>query len=192
MAPALDPVLHKDLGEAKAALARHGIVILRGVETELEPAIMVAVRDSMASSPAKLKAMNDDQLDKFMEKARGAVSKSAKDLSVVQTHLLAKLGTEYIVDLVGELDGIDQLFRWERISRVSEKVDEALRDKGFRPVSLSGPGDVSDAFALELEEKWPSAFKRFRTLAEEAANALRERDEEEAPTRPKQAKRKRR
>ncbi len=53
----LDPMLRKELGEAKAALARHGIVILRGVESELEPAIMIAVRDSLASSPGKLKGL---------------------------------------------------------------------------------------------------------------------------------------
>ncbi len=190
MAGALDPVLHKELGEAKAALARHGIVILRGVETEVEPAMMVAVRDSLASSPSKLKVMSDDQLDKFMEKARGAAAKSAKDLSVLHIHLLAKLGTEYIGDLVDELDGIDQLFRWERIAKVSEPVDEMLKDKGFRPVSISGPREVSESFAVELEEKWPAAFKRFRSLAEEAAKVLQEegRAQKQAETKPPKRK----
>lgn len=192
MAPALDPVLHKELGEAKAALARHGIVILRGVETELEPAVMVAVRDSLASSPSKLKAMSDDQLDKFMSKARDTTAKAAKELSVVHTHLLAKLGTEYILDLVGELDGIDQLFKWERILKVSGPVDDMLKDKGFKPVSLTGPADVSDSFALELEEKWPAAFKRFRALAEEAAKALREAGTDDTHEEPKPSKRKKR
>lgn len=174
MAGVLDPVLRKDLGEAKAALARHGIVILRGVERELEPAVMVAVRDSLASSPSRLKAMSDDQLDDFMEKARRSVVKAARELSELHTHMLAKLGTEYIGDLVGELDGIDQLFRWGRVAKVSEPVDEMLKERGFRPVSLSGPGDVSEAFAVELEEKWPVAFKRFRALAEAAASVLGE------------------
>lgn len=174
MAGALDPRLRKDLGEAKAALARHGIVILRGVETELEPAVMVAVRDSLASSPGKLRGMSDDQLDAFMEKARKAAVRSAKDLSVLHTHLLAKLGTEYIGDLVDELEGIDQLFKWERIAKAAEPVDALLAEKGFRPVDMSGPGDVSEAFALELEERWPEAFKRFRALAEEAARVLGE------------------
>lgn len=192
MAGVLDPVLHKELGEAKAALARHGIVILRSVETELEPAIMVAVRDSLASSPGKLRAMSDSELDRFMDKARGAAAKSAKDLSVLHTHLLAKLGTEYIVDLVDELDGIDQLFRWERIAKVSEPVDALLKGKGFSPVSLSGPAEVSDAFALELEQKWPSALKRFRSLAEDAAKVLREEGARGKAARPKTAKRKKR
>ncbi len=190
MAGVLDPVLHKELGEAKAALARHGIVIMRGVETELEPAIMVAVRDSLASSPGKLKGMSDDQLDKFMDKVRGAAAKSAKELSLLHTHLLAKLGTEYIADLVDELDGIDQLFRWERIAKASGPVDELLKDKGFRPVSIPGPREVSDAFAVELEEKWPSAFKRFRSLAEDAAKVLREEGERDKRAEPKPAKRK--
>lgn len=189
MAGVLDPVLHKELGEAKAALARHGIVIMRGVETELEPAIMVAVRDSLASSPGKLKGMSDDQLDKFMDKVRGAAAKSAKELSLLHTHLLAKLGTEYIADLVDELDGIDQLFRWERIAKASGPVDELLKDKGFRPVSIPGPREVSDAFALELEEKWPSAFKRFRSLAEDAAKVLREEGERAEPKPVKRKKR---
>lgn len=177
----MDPLLRKELGEAKAALARHGIVIMRGVETELEPAIMVAVRDSLASSPGRLKAMSDKDLDAFMEKARASVAKSADELSALHTHLLAKLGTEFIADLVHELDGIDQLFRWERIARVAEPVDALLRDRGFRKVSISGPGDVSEAFAVELEEKWPAALKRFRALAEQAAKTLKE---EEGPAKP--------
>lgn len=192
MAGVLDPVLHKELGEAKAALARHGIVILRGVEMELEPAIMIAVRDSLASSPSKLRAMSDDQLDKFMDKARNAAAKSAKDLSVLHTHLLAKLGTEYIGDLVDELDGIDQLFRWGRIAKVSEPVDALLEENGFRPVSISGPSEVSNAFAVELEEKWPSALKRFRSLAEEAAKVLLDEGRQEKPAEPKPAKRRKR
>jgi hypothetical protein len=188
MAGALDPKLHKDLGEAKAALARHGIVILRGVETELEPAIMVAVRDSLASSPGKLRRMSDEQLDAFMEKARKAAVKSAKDLSVLHTHLLAKLGTEYIGDLVDELEGIDQLFKWDRIAKVAEPVDELLAEKGFNPLSMSGPVDVSEAFTLELEDKWPAAFKRFRTLAEEAARVLGDEGKPAKPAGPKPRK----
>lgn len=172
MEAALDAALRKEVGEAKAALARHGIVIMRGVESELEPAVMVAARDSLASSPSKLRGMSDDELDEFMVKLRKAATKSAKELSELHTHLLAKLGTEYIVDLVKELDGIDQLFRWDRIAKASAPVDAILEAKGFRPVSLSGPRDVSEAFAVELEEKWPAAFRRFKELAEEAARSL--------------------
>ena len=176
---ALDAALRKEVGEAKAALARHGIVIMRGVESELEPAIMVAARDSLASSPGKLKAMGDDELDEFMVKLRKAATTSAKELSELHTHLLAKLGTEYIRDLVKELDGIDQIFRWERIAKAAGPVDALLEGKGFRPLSMSGPRDVSEAFAVELEEKWPAAFRRFKGLAEEASRSLGE--EAEAP-----------
>ena len=189
----LDPMLRKELGEAKAALARHGIVILRGVESELEPAIMIAVRDSLASSPAKLKWLSDEELDSFMEMTRAAAARAAKGLSVLHTHLLAKLGTEYIGDLVHELDGIDQLFRWERVAKVAEPVDALLKEKGFRPVSMSGPSDVSDAFAVELQEKWPAAFKRFKSLAEEAAKTLGDEGRRTAPPedKPKKKGRKR-
>ncbi len=187
MVGVLDPVLRKDLGEAKAALARHGIVIMRGVERDLEPAIMVAFRDSLASSPAKLRAMSDDQLDKLMDEARAQASRSVKKLSELHTHVLAKLGTEYVGDLVHELDGIDQLFRWQRIVRSVEPVDALLNERGFRGLTLSGPGDVSDAFAVELEEKWPAAFKRFRSLAEQAARVLGDegRPPEKATPKPK-------
>lgn len=184
----IDPRLHKELGEAKAALARHGIVILRGVETELEPALMVAFRDSLASSPGKLRGLSDEELDAFMDKARTTAAKSSKELSELHTHLLAKLGTEYIGDLVHELDGIDQLFRWERIAKAAEPVDTLLSRKGFRPVSMSGPRDVSDSFAVELEEKWPVAFKRFRALAEEAAKVLGDAGKHAKPTKSKPKK----
>lgn len=171
---ALDPALRKEVGEAKAALARHGIVIMRGVENELEPAMMVAARDSMASSPGKLRRMDDDDLDEFMGRLRKAATKSARELAGLHTHLLAKLGTEYIGDLVKELDGIDQLFRWERVAKAAAPVSALLEEKGFGPVSMSGPRDVSDSFSVELEEKWPAAFRRFKGLAEEASKRLGE------------------
>lgn len=171
---AIDAALRKEVGEAKAALARHGIVIMRGVEGELEPAIMIAARDSLASSPGKLRGMSDDELDEFMAKLRKAATRSTKGLAELHTHLLAKLGTEYIRDLVKELDGIDQIFRWERIAKAAEPVDALLEGKGFKPLSLSGPRDVSEAFAVELEQKWPAAFMRFKELAEEASRRLGE------------------
>ena len=172
MQEALDPLLVKELGEAKAALARHGIVILRGVERELEPAIMVSVRDSLASSPGKLRKMGDDELDALMERMRKAVMRSAKDLAKTQTRLLAKLGTEYVGDLAKELDGIGQAFRWERIGKTAEVASRALEEKGFGRVSMSGPRDVSEAFALELEERWPQAFERFKALVMETSKKL--------------------
>jgi hypothetical protein len=182
---ALDAALKKEVGEAKAALARHGIVIMRGVESELEPAVMVAARDSLASSPGKLRGMSDEDLDEFMAKLRKAAVRSAKDLSELHTHLLAKLGTEYIGDLVKELDGIDQIFRWERIAKAMAPVDALLEEKGFRPVSLSGPRDVSESLAVELDEKWPAAFKRFKELAEEASRRLGEEAQGPKAARPK-------
>jgi hypothetical protein len=187
---ALDAALRKEVGEAKAALARHGIVIMRSVESELEPALMVAARDSLASSPGKLRGLSDDELDEFMAKLRKAATRSAKELSELHTHLLAKLGTEYIGDLVKELDGIDQIFKWERIAKATAPVDSLLEGKGFRPVSLSGPRDVSEAFAVELDEKWPAAFKRFKGLAEEASSRLGEEAEGPGPAAGAQKRRK--
>jgi hypothetical protein len=190
MQDVLDPLLVKELGEAKAALARHGIVILRGVERELEPAIMVSVRDSLASSPGRLREMDDEELDALMEKTRKAVMRSAKELSKTQTRLLAKLGTEYVGDLANELDAIGQAFKWERIAKTAEVADRSLTEKGFGHVTLGGPGDVSEAFALELEEKWPQAFERFRGLVKDAAKKLEESGAAPAPPpRPKKKKR---
>jgi hypothetical protein len=192
MQDVLDPLLVKELGEAKAALARHGIVILRGVERELEPAIMVSVRDSLASSPGRLREMDDEELDALMEKTRKAVMRSAKELSKTQTRLLAKLGTEYVGDLANELDAIGQAFKWERIAKTAEVADRSLTEKGFGHVTLGGPGDVSEAFALELEEKWPQAFERFRGLVKDAAKKLEESGAAPAPPpRPKKKKRSR-
>lgn len=170
----LDPVFAKELGEAKAALARHGIVILRSVETDMEPAIMVAVRNSLASSPSKLRKLSEEELDELLTKARKKAIRSAKELASLHVQLLAKLGTEYIGDVLKELDGIDQLFRWERISKVAEPVSAMIEKEGFNPVSLSGPEDVSDAFRMELQEKWPPALERFRALAEKAVQHLAE------------------
>lgn len=70
MTTTLDPGLLRDLTEAKAALARHGIVIIRTIETELEPAIMAEAKDSVASSPRKLVKLKEDELDRFMEDLR--------------------------------------------------------------------------------------------------------------------------
>jgi len=172
MVERLDPVVVKELRESKAALARHGIVILRTVERELEPAIMVAVRDSVASSPRRLGEMEDKELDSFLTKARKAAMKSCKELSELHTHLLGKLGIEYIADLVKELDGIGQLFKWERISKTVDSVNRLLEKEGFQPITLAGPAVVSEAFAVELEEKWPAAFRRFKDLAERVAEDL--------------------
>jgi len=188
MVERLDPVIVKELRESKAALARHGIVILRTVERELEPAIMVAVRDSVASSPRRLEEMEDRELDSFMAKARKAAMKSCKELSELHTHLLGKLGIEYIVDLVKELDGIGQLFKWERISKTADPVNKLLQREGFQTITLTGPTAVSEAFAVELEEKWPAAFNRFKELAERVAEDIAKSGEPVKSTQPQKRK----
>lgn len=181
MTGTLDPMLAKELGEAKAALARHGIVILRSVETDLEPAIMVAVRNSLASSPSRLGKLSEDELDGLLSKARKKTMRSAKELASLHVKLLAKLGTEYVEDLVKELGGIDQLFRWERIAKVADPASAMLEGEGFKAASLAGPEDVSEAFRVELQEKWPAAFERFRSLAERAAQQVAEAGVDRAP-----------
>lgn len=180
MSYSLDPVLLKDLTEAKAALARHGIVIIRGVETDLEPAIMAEVKDSMASSPRKLAQQKDEELDRYAESMRKAAMGSAHELKDLYTRLLAKLGTEFLGELVKELEGIDQLFKWERISRSVQPVNELLESKGFRPIELTGPETLSDAFKVELEERWEAAFTRFKSLAGQVAEEIKRQEEEEA------------
>lgn len=184
MEDSLDPILVKDLRDAKAALARHGIVILRTIQSELEPAILVKVRDSMASSPGRLKRMNDEALDRFMDEARSAVTQTALELADLHTHLLTKLGSEYVVDLVKELDGINQLFSWDRIAKVTDGVNVLLVSKGFDRIELDGPQEVSDAFAVELTEKWPISFDRFKSLADEAASKIKDMSPKQATKKP--------
>jgi len=190
MSTTLDPGLLRDLTEAKAALARHGIVIIRTIETELEPAIMAEARDSVASSPRKLAKLKEDELDRFMEDLRKASMKSARELASLYTRLLAKLGTEYLGELVKELEGIDQLFKWSRIEKAVEPVNEILVENGFRKIELGNPEDLSDAFKVELEEKWNSAFVRFRLIAEQAVEEMKQQDASERSA-PESEKRKR-
>jgi hypothetical protein len=175
----LDPVLLKDLTEAKAALARHGIVIIRGVETDLEPAIMAEVKESMASSPKRLAQLKEHELDGYAESMRKAAMESAHELKDLYIRLLAKLGTEFIGELAKELEGIDQLFKWGRISRSVQPVNAILESKGFRPIELTGPETLSDAFKVELDERWDAAFIRFKLLAEQAAEEIKRQEEEE-------------
>jgi hypothetical protein len=190
MSNTLDPGLLRDLMEAKAALARHGIVIIRTIEAELEPAIMEEAKDSVESSPRKLAKLKEDELDRFMEDLRKASMKSAKELASLYTRLLAKLGTEYLGELVKELEGIDQLFKWSRIEKAVEPVNEILVENGFRGVQLGNPEDLSDAFKVELEEKWNSAFVRFRLIADQAAEEMKRQDASEISS-PESGKRKR-
>lgn len=162
----------KELEEAKGDLARHGVVIVRTVESGLEPAIMAAVKDSLEASPRKLEAMKERDLDELLRETRKAAMASAKELAGLYVRLLAKLGTEYIGDLVKELEGIGQLFKWERIAQAKKPVDDILVRDGFAPVDLRGPSDVSESFKLELEDKWAPAFQRFKTLAGRTAQEL--------------------
>jgi len=191
MSTTLDPGLLRDLKEAKAALARHGIVIIRTIETELEPAIMAEAKDSVVSSPRKLAKLKEDELDRLMADLRKASMKSAKELASLYTRLLGKLGTEYLGELVKELEGIDQLFKWSRIEKAAEPVNDILVENGFRKVQLGNPEDLSDAFKVELEEKWNFAFVRFRLIAEQAVEEMKRQDanersgtESERPKRP--------
>ncbi len=192
MSYSIDPVLLKDLTEAKAALARHGIVIIRGVETDLEPAIMAEVKDSMASSPKRLAQLKDAELDRYSEALRKAAMGSAHELRDLYTRLLAKLGTEFPVELVKELEGIDQLFKWERISRSVQPVNDILVGKGFSPVELSGPEALSDAFKVELEERWETAFTRFKLLAEQVSEDIKRQEADEMKREPAADTKKRR
>lgn len=172
----LDPGLTRDLTQARAALEVHGIVIMRGIENELEPAIMAEVKDSLSSSSKKLSALEDEELDRMLTGIRKTAMKSVRELRALYVRLLTRLGTGPFTELVDELDGIDQLFRWERVSKAVEPVNEALEKRGFRGIELAGPGDLSDGFQAELE-RWRPAFARFKKLAEQAAEQIRWQDE---------------
>lgn len=189
MTSPIDPGLRKDLAEAKAAVARHGIVIIRTIETEFEPAVMADARDSMASSPRKLADLSDEELDDLAERLRKEAMRSAKELGRLYTRLLSKLGTEYIEDLARDLEGIGELFRWERIREAAKPASEILQAKGFRGIDLTGPQALSENMQIELTERWPAAFERFALLVNRAVEEIeREKAEEGAKV---QEKRKR-
>ena len=172
----LDPAQYQELVESKAALARHGVVIIRSVEYDLEPAIIAAAKNSIYSSPAILSDMADEELDEFMEGLRKVAMKSAAELRELYIRLIAQLGTEYLGDLVKELDGIEKLFTWDRISKSVEPVNRKLKKMGFEPVRLHSAGDVSEALALQLDGKWPEAFEEFKRLANEAAKRIEDKE----------------
>jgi len=161
MPDGIDPALTKTLVEAEGDVARHGVVILRTIETELVPAIMAEARDSIESSPRKLSKLSEEELDDLVDSLRKAATKAAKDLRKLYTRVLTKLGNEDMVELEQDLEGIGQLFKWSRIASVAGPVNEILEEKGFPPIELSGPADVADNLAVELEEKWQGAFSRF-------------------------------
>lgn len=174
----INPGLMRDLTEAKAALARHGIVIIRTVETELAPFMVAEARASMEASPRRLARLEEEELDRFVEKVGKASMKSVAELKDLYVRLLARLGTEYLGDLVKDLEGMDQLFKWQRITKAADAVNALLEEKGFEPISMAGPEEISPAFKMELEEKWDSAFVRFKLLAEQAAEEMRRQDAE--------------
>jgi len=174
MSGELSPGLERDLVAARAALAMHGVVIIRTIETELEPAAMAAVRRSAASSGRRLSKLDDEALDRLMDDARKAIRRESKDLQRLLTRLLAKLGAEDVKELAGELEGIEQLFKWGRVAQTIDKVNAVLSEAGFPGVEFSGPSEISGAFGLELEQRWPAAFGRFRQLVDAGVRELGE------------------
>lgn len=172
MAHAIDPGLLRDLADAKSAIARHGIVIIRAIEIELEPALMAEAKSSMASASSILGKMDEAELDKFAKDLRKTSLKTAEELMDLYTRLLARLGTEFVGELAKDLEGIGELFSWERISKTVKPVNALLDEKGFPPITLGGPEALSESFALELEQRWPPAFDRFKSLVEEASRQI--------------------
>jgi hypothetical protein len=173
MSVAVESALEKDLREAKSALARHGVVIMRTIEAELEPAMMAEVRRSMESSPRKLSKLSDEELDDLMEKTRKAAASESKALKKLYKRLLMRIGTKQPREIMEELEGIGQLFVWERMAQSAGPVNETLEEAGFEPIELAGAEILSDAFKLELEERWPAAFQQFKTLAELAVEHMK-------------------
>ncbi|HEX9908597.1 MAG TPA: hypothetical protein VGB78_09085 [Thermoplasmata archaeon] len=173
-----DPGLLRDFTEAKAGVIMHGIVILRAVEMDLEPAIMTAAKGSMASSPRKMSQMEDDELDRFSNDLRKNAIKACLELKKLYTRLLTRIGTESVEDIVGELEGIRALVTWDRISKAAEPVNKLLAENGFRSLELEGPEAVSEGFQIELMQKWPEALDRFAALATKVAHELRNQEDE--------------
>jgi len=182
MGVSLDPGLLRDLIEAKAAVARHGIVLIRSVENDLAPAIVSEARASLASSPRKLTQMSEGELDKYLQKLRKKAMKISEDLADLYKRLLSRLGTDNIVELQKDLEGIGHLYSWERIAKSAEEINPILSEKGFKPISLGDPSDLSEEFSIELQERWPGAFSRFSKLAAEASEALLRDDEQHETT----------
>lgn len=177
MPVAIESTLEKDLREAKSALARHGVVILRTIEAELEPAVMAAVRGSLESSPRKLAQLKDDELDDIMDRTREAAAAESKALRKLYTRLLTRTGTKQPKEIVGELEGMGQLFIWERIAQSVAPVNDILKEAGFGQVDLSGAESLSDSFKLELEERWPAAFQQFKVLTELSVEHMKKLEE---------------
>jgi len=166
----------KVLVETEGDIARHGIVIIRTIETDLVPSIMAAARDSLESSPRKLGKLGEEDLDDLVQSLRKAASKSVKELTRLYTRVLSKVGNEDLLELEADLEGVDQLFRWQRIAKAIEPVDAILVEHGFSPLELSGPEDVAENLRFELEEKWEPAFSRFSEAVRIAAENIRKQE----------------
>src|SRR4030042_1326411 len=177
MGGSLDPGLRRDLIEAKAAVARHGIVLIRSIENDLAPAIVSEARDSMAASPRKLSQMTEGELDKYLLRLRKKAMRTSDDLAELYKRLLSRLGTDNMIDLQKDLEGIGQLYSWERIAKSVEEVNPILTERGFGRIDLGDPSSLSEEFAIELQQKWPVAFGRFSKLAKEASDELQREDE---------------
>jgi hypothetical protein len=172
MAGTIDPGLVRDLQDAKGALARHGVVIIRAIETDLEPAMMIEAKSSIASASDRLKGLDEDELDRLIGELHKISTDSVDELSKLYVRLLAKLGEAEIGELAKDLEGIGQLFTWDRIARSAAPLNSRLEEAGFPPIDLKGPENISGGFAVELDERWPHAFARFKSLIEEAARQL--------------------
>ena len=177
MGVSLDPGLIRDLIEAKAAVARHGIVLIRSIENDLAPAIVSEARDSMAASPRKLSQMTEGELDKYLLRLRKKAMRTSDDLAELYKRLLSRLGTDKMIDLQKDLEGIGQLYSWERIAKSVEEVNPILTERGFGRIDLGDPSSLSEELAIELQQKWPVAFGRFSKLAKEASDELQREDE---------------
>jgi hypothetical protein len=191
MPDGIDPALTKTLVEAEGDVARHGVVIIRTIETELVPAIMAEARNSIESSPRKLSKLSEEELDDLMDSLRRTATKAAKDLRKLYTRILAKLGNEDMIELEQDLEGIGQLFKWSRIAEVAGPVNATLEEHGFPQIELSGPADVADNLAVELEEKWQGAFSRFSDAVTRLAQETRKAESSEpVPVKKRKDKRK--
>ena len=190
MPDGIDPALTKALVEAEGDVARHGVVIIRTIETELVPSIMAAARISIESSPRRLSKLSDEELDALVQSLRKSATRSAKDLRKLYTRVLSKLGNEDIIELEKDLEGIGELFGWKRISESANPVNELLEEQGFPRIDLSGPEDIADNLAVELNEKWRGAFTRFSDAVTRLAQEIR--SEESRPPSPVKKKREKR
>ena len=125
--------------------------------------------------------MDESELDRYMLRIRKRALKSSEQLAEIYKRLLTRLGTENIIDLQKDLEGIGELFTWGRIEQAAKEVDAVLEERGFSRADMGSANALSDDFQIELEERWPAAYKRFRAISGEAAEQLREREEGPEP-----------